>query len=56
MIKKNNKKKTWLDLVAEVRKSWSINPRTRVQENKLKDKKKQRQEAHKLSHGINKDE
>jgi hypothetical protein len=42
------KKKTAYDLMKEIRKSWSINPRTRVQENEMKDKKKRRQEEKKI--------
>lgn len=37
------KKKTILDIMKEVRNSWRINPRTRVQENEKLDKKKRRQ-------------
>lgn len=43
-----NKKKSIVDLYREIRGSWVINPRTRIQENSLKDKKKRRQEEKKL--------
>lgn len=33
----------------EIRKSWSINPRTRVQEDETKNKKKRRQEEKKIA-------
>jgi len=42
------KKKSTYDYIKEIRRSWVINPRTRVQENKLKNKKKRRQEEKKL--------
>ncbi len=32
----------------EIRRSWVINPRTRVQDNELKNKKKRRQEVKKV--------
>lgn len=38
------KKKNMIDLMKEIRRSWVINPRTRVQENEMKNKKKRRQE------------
>lgn len=37
-----------LDIMKQVRNSWNINPRTRVQENELKNKKKLRQEAKRI--------
>ena len=43
------KKKNMLDLMNEIRKSWVINPRTRVQDNELKSKKKRRQEDKKIT-------
>jgi hypothetical protein len=43
------KKKSFIDQVREVRNSWEINPRTRVQENEIKNKKKRRQEEKKLT-------
>lgn len=43
------KKKNMLDLMKEIRNRWEINPRTRVQENELKSKKKRRQMDKKLS-------
>lgn len=45
---KKYKKKSTLDILKEVRTMWSINPRTRVQENEKKDKKKRRESAKKL--------
>lgn len=41
------KKKSAFDYIREVRGSWTINPRTRIQENELKNKKKRRQEEKK---------
>lgn len=43
------KKRTMLDLMQEIRKSWVINPRTRVKENEIKNKKKRRQEDKKVT-------
>ena len=43
------KKKTMIDIMKEVRNSWQINPRTRVQENELKNKKKRREDEKKLA-------
>lgn len=45
-MKKKNK--TTFDFMRQVRNSWDINPRTRVQDNDLKNKKKRRQEEKKL--------
>lgn len=42
------KKKNMLDLMKEIRRSWIINPRTRIKENELKNKKKRRQEDKKI--------
>lgn len=42
------KKKTTFDYMKEIRSSWAINPRTRVQENNLKNKKKRRQDEKKF--------
>lgn len=42
------RKKSTFDYIKEIRGSWVINPRTRVQENNLKNKKKRRQEEKKL--------
>jgi len=42
------KKKNTFDYIKEIRNSWTINPRTRVQENETKDKKKRRQEEKKV--------
>ncbi len=42
------KKKSTIDYMKEIRGSWVINPRTRVQENSLKNKKKRRQEEKKF--------
>lgn len=36
-------KKTYFDILKQVRNSWNMNPRTRVQENEQKSKKKRRQ-------------
>ena len=50
------KKKSTFDYIKEIRKSWTINPRTRVQENELKNKKKRRQEEKKqIKDGLNND-
>jgi hypothetical protein len=38
------KKKSTFDYIKEMRGSWVINPRTRIQDNNLKNKKKRRQE------------
>lgn len=45
------KKKNMLDLMQEIRRSWVINPKTRVQENELKNKKKRRQRDKKVVSG-----
>jgi hypothetical protein len=45
------KKKSTFDYIREIRGSWTINPRTRVQENNLKSKKKRRQDEKKLEKG-----
>lgn len=42
------KKKDMIDYIKEIRTSWVINPRTRVQENEMKNKKKRRQEEKKI--------
>lgn len=42
------KKKSTFEYIKEIRGVWSINPRTRVQENEMKNKKKRRQEEKKL--------
>lgn len=42
------KKKSTYDYVKKIRGSWVINPRTRVEENDMKNKKKRRQEEKKL--------
>jgi hypothetical protein len=42
------KKKSTYDYIKEIRKSWLINPKTRVQENELKNKKKRRQKDKKV--------
>lgn len=41
-------KKTNVDYIKEIRREWVINPRTRIQENSLKDKKKRRQDEKKI--------
>lgn len=43
------KKKTTFDFIKEIRRNWMINPRTRVKENELKNKKKRRQEEKKIT-------
>ena len=42
------KKKSTFEYIKEIRGGWIINPRTRVQDNDLKNKKKRRQEEKKL--------
>lgn len=42
------KRKSILEIMKQVRGNWTINPRTRVQDNKLKDKKKRRQTEKKI--------
>jgi len=42
------KKKSAFDYIKEIRNSWVINPRTRVQENNTKNKKKRRQDEKKI--------
>ncbi len=42
------KVKSTFDYIKEIRNIWVINLRTRVQENKIKNKKKRRQEEKKL--------
>lgn len=42
------KKKDTYELMKEIRNSWDMNPRTRVQENEIKNKKKRRQEEKKI--------
>ncbi len=42
------KKKSMFDYIKKIRRNWVINPRTRVKENELKNKKKRRQEEKKL--------
>lgn len=42
------KKKSNLDFFKEIRRSWTINPRTRIRDNSLKDKKKIRQAEKKM--------
>ncbi len=48
-MKKKKTKKTTFDFIKEIRRSWVINPRTRVKENELKNKKKRRQEEKKIT-------
>lgn len=45
------KVKSSLDLLREIRNTWTMNPRTRVQDNELKNKKKRRAEDRKLEKG-----
>lgn len=47
---KKKKKKTTLDLMKTIRNEWSINPRTRVQENELRNKKKRRQDEKRMKY------
>jgi hypothetical protein len=42
------KKKDTFDYIKGIRRSWVINPRTRVKENEIKNKKKRRQKEKKL--------
>ena len=42
------KNKSTFDYIKETRIGWVINPRTRIQENDIKNKKKRRQEEKKL--------
>lgn len=42
------KKKNTFDYISEIRNGWVINPRTRVQEDETKDKKKRRQVEKKM--------
>lgn len=39
------KAKSSIELMNEIRREWTINPRTRVKENDLKNKKKSRQQG-----------
>ncbi|HZK27610.1 MAG TPA: hypothetical protein VFD00_08750 [Thermoclostridium sp.] len=41
-------KKTTFDYMKKIRNEWTINPRTRIKENELKNKKKRRQEEKKM--------
>jgi len=49
MKKEKNKKKTAADYIRAIRKSWGINPMTRVLDDVRKDKKKRRREEKKLT-------
>jgi hypothetical protein len=42
-------KKTYLDILKQIRNTWNMNPRTRIQENELKSKKKRRQEEKRIT-------
>ncbi len=42
------KKRKTFDYIREIRSEWIINPRTRVQENEIKNKKKRRQDEKKM--------
>jgi hypothetical protein len=44
-------KKTIVDIMKQIRNGWNINPRTRVQENEIKNKKKRRQEDKRVIRG-----
>jgi hypothetical protein len=43
-----NKKKSSVDYLKEVRSFWAINPRTRIKDNDLKNKKKRRRDEKKI--------
>lgn len=43
------KAKSTFEYIKEIRSNWVINPRTRVQENEIKNKKKRRQDEKKLT-------
>ncbi len=43
-----SKNRSTYDYLKQIRSEWVINPRTRVQENEIKSKKKRRQESKKL--------
>lgn len=45
------KPRSMTELMKEFRNTWNINPRTRVQENELRNKKKRRAEGKRLSKG-----
>jgi len=45
------KKKSTFDYIKSIRSGWIINPRTRVQDNNMKNKKKRRQYEKKLIRG-----
>jgi len=45
------KGKTSLQLMKEIRNTWTMNPRTRIQENELRNKKKRRAEEKRLEKG-----
>lgn len=45
------KMKCTFDYIKEIRSCWVINPRTRVKENEMKNKKKRRQEEKKMIKG-----
>lgn len=44
-----SKNKSYLDILKQIRNTWNMNPRTRIQENELKSKKKRRQEEKRLT-------
>lgn len=46
--RKMKTKKTSFDYMKKIRNEWTINPRTRIKENELKNKKKRRQEEKKM--------
>ncbi len=45
------KQKSMIDIMKGIRNTWTMNPRTRIQENELKSKKKRRQEDKRLTRG-----
>ena len=52
MKKEKKKKKTAADYIRAIRKSWGINPITRVRDSEMKDKKKRRNEEKKLTRDL----
>jgi len=45
----------FIDVYNQIRRVWTMNPETRIQENEKKNKKKRRQQEKKLIDEINKD-
>lgn len=46
---KKKKVKSVVEHIQGIRREWTINPKTRIQENELKNKKKRRQEEKKIT-------